>query len=233
MIEYHLKRSTKRKRIAIEVKQGKVLVKAPFFVETTYIEQLLSNKRHWLESTIALQREKQIESNCIQDNGQLWFLGQLYSIKFEFKKENYVVVDPNQKIITLSLRQHWQFKDLDLINKKAKFEFESFYKAKAEKLIEEKVSHFSQLMNLFPKGLKVRQYKARWGSCNNKRFLQFNYLIAMLPDDVIDYIVIHELAHLQHFNHSREFWFLVAKYNPQYQDIKRWLKEHQHCFMWS
>ena len=74
--------------------------------------------------------------------------------------------------------------------------------------------------------ITVRDQKTRWGSCSSTGTLSFNYRLMFAPPRVLDYVVIHELCHLTHMNHSREFWNLVASVMPEYKIHRNWLKEH-------
>lgn len=80
-------------------------------------------------------------------------------------------------------------------------------------------------------GFRVKDYKARWGSCYPDGRLQFNWRLVMMPKPVIDYVIIHELCHLIHMNHSKAFWAEVVKYCPDYSQHKQWLKKEGHFLM--
>ena len=86
---------------------------------------------------------------------------------------------------------------------------------------------------LTPSKIKIRQYKARWGSCNSRKEVSLNYLLMMAPLWVIDYVIIHELCHLVHMNHSSQFWALVKLHCPDYNTAKQWLITHQKDLHWS
>ena len=74
--------------------------------------------------------------------------------------------------------------------------------------------------------ITIRNQRTRWGSCSSKGNLNFNYRLAYMPPAVLDYVVVHELAHLRHMDHSKEFWALVGVYLPDYKERRKWLKEH-------
>ena len=73
--------------------------------------------------------------------------------------------------------------------------------------------------------ITVRNQKTRWGSCSEKGNLNFNYLLYFLPEELLDYVVVHELAHRRHMNHSGEFWAEVGKYFPEYKECRKKLKK--------
>ncbi len=82
-------------------------------------------------------------------------------------------------------------------------------------------------MGITPRKVFVRNQKTRWGSASSLGNVSFNWRVAGLPEAIQDYIVIHELAHLQEMNHSAAFWSVVATYSPDYRLHRRWLRQHQ------
>ncbi len=98
------------------------------------------------------------------------------------------------------------------------------YKEVAQKLAEAKVTKFNKIYKFKFNKINVKNQKTRWGSCSRKGNLNFNYKIALLPERLAEYIVVHELCHLGEFNHSYKFWNLVAKTIPGYLEIKEDLK---------
>ncbi|MBX3020747.1 MAG: M48 family metallopeptidase [Bdellovibrionales bacterium] len=102
-----------------------------------------------------------------------------------------------------------------------------FYKKQARLHLAERVKLFSEKMNLFPKQVSVRGQITRWGSCSARGEISLNMKLMCAPEAVIDYVVIHELAHIQHLNHSPRFWNLVGQHFPGYGEAKAWLKSNQ------
>lgn len=100
-------------------------------------------------------------------------------------------------------------------------------KAKALAFIQERLAHFNTKYGYKWNIITIRQQKSRWGSCSKKRNLNFNYKIALLPEYLADYIVVHELCHLGEFNHSDRFWTLVARTIPDYRERRRELRSKQ------
>ncbi len=92
-------------------------------------------------------------------------------------------------------------------------------KAKAKTHINARVEHFKALMNLEPTSVKITSAKTIWGSCNDKNGLNFSYRNMLLPEDVIDYEVVHELAHIIEKNHTDEFYAIIEKYLPNYKEL--------------
>lgn len=99
-----------------------------------------------------------------------------------------------------------------------------FYKNEIQKYIPKLVEEYSKQMKLYPTKISYRKNRRTWGSCNYKNELNFNILLMKYPIFIMEYIVIHELAHIKHKNHSKNFWALVEKYSPKYKEIEKIFK---------
>ena len=97
-----------------------------------------------------------------------------------------------------------------------------------EDVLLDRVDIWSEQMNLMPKKIRFNQAKTKWGSCNSNKTLTFNRSLLKAPLTIIDYVVIHELAHLKYMNHSKHFWSLVGEFYPDYKFARQWLKTHGH-----
>ncbi|MCT7576229.1 M48 family metallopeptidase [Aliarcobacter butzleri] len=101
---------------------------------------------------------------------------------------------------------------------------DKFYKNEIEKILPNIVETFSKKMDLYPTSISYRKNKRTWGSCNFKNGLNFNILLMKFPLEIMQYVVIHELSHIKHKNHSKNFWSLVEKYCPNYKQIEKEFK---------
>lgn len=100
------------------------------------------------------------------------------------------------------------------------------YKKTATQLVEQKLEHWNRVYGFKYNRVSIRDHKTQWGSCSRKGNLNFNYKILFLPDEMADYIVVHELCHLKEMNHSARFWKLVAKVIPNHIEIRRSLRKY-------
>ncbi len=100
-------------------------------------------------------------------------------------------------------------------------EIDSFYHQKTVEVIQPLIESWSQKMQLFPTYVGYRKNKSRWGSCNGNNRLSFNTNLAKMHHDFIEYVVVHELAHIKHKNHSKNFWQHVEKFLPNYKNRKK------------
>ena len=97
---------------------------------------------------------------------------------------------------------------------------------RAKRIIPQRVRYYADLMGVTYERITIRKQKSRWGSCSSKGNLNFNCLLMKTPEEIIDYVVVHELCHLKEMNHSDRFWAEVEKVLPDYRDRRRWLKDH-------
>lgn len=97
---------------------------------------------------------------------------------------------------------------------------------KALSVIPDKVKYYAEIMGVTYGRITIRNQKTRWGSCSSKENLNFNCLLMLMPDKVLDYVVVHELCHLKQMNHSKKFWKEVERYMPDYKNYKKWLNEN-------
>lgn len=97
---------------------------------------------------------------------------------------------------------------------------------KARPMIEERAAHYAQIMGVSYHRITIRAQRTRWGSCSSKGNLNFNCLLALVPNEVLDYVVVHELCHLKEMNHSDRFWAQLQSILLDYIERKRWLDEY-------
>ncbi len=109
-------------------------------------------------------------------------------------------------------------------------QLEALY-AQARELLPRRVAHYAALIGVSYGRITIRAQRTRWGSCSSKGNLNFNCLLALCPEEVVDYIVIHELCHRKELNHSGAFWALVEQFCPDYQVQKQWLNQNGPALM--
>jgi predicted metal-dependent hydrolase len=106
-------------------------------------------------------------------------------------------------------------------------EIRLFYKRESVRELEARVKHWACEMKLVPQKVGYREQKTRWGSCSSRGHIQLNWRLIVFSPELMDYVIVHELAHLQHMDHSQNFWNLVARYSPHYKTLKEELKRKQ------
>lgn len=99
-------------------------------------------------------------------------------------------------------------------------------KKKARSMISERCRFFAEQMGVTYGTISIREQKTRWGSCSSRGNLNFNWKLALMPEEILDYVVVHELAHRVEMNHSPAFWAIVGRVLPDYKERRAWLKEY-------
>lgn len=134
-------------------------------------------------------------------------------------------------------QQDWILKKVDQVKKRADARtkikvpsVDALSDAEIQKIkdkIADRVKYYCAVMQVTVGCITIRNQKTRWGSCSSAGNVNFNYQLYYLPDELLDYVVVHELAHRRHMNHSKEFWSEVARYCPDYRARRKQLKEYQ------
>ena len=239
MIDYQVLRS-RRKTLSLQVKYGQVFVRAPLYLDNQSISSFIQKKDAWLKAKITEQNQTANLCCDFTQGAKLFLFGQLVTLSIIFthsviKADVYLtsLIDNQQDlVVAFPLRYQQKLADESQLIAAVKKRIEHYLKDQAQKIIQPKVDYYAKLTQLTPTAIKIRQYRARWGSCNNRGELSFNYLLMMLPMQVIDYVIVHELCHLRHLNHSKHFWQLVAQYFPDYNEAKNWIKRNQSALHW-
>ena len=119
---------------------------------------------------------------------------------------------------------HYKTLGYKLFLKNSKSDFKK-HKQEAQKYVEEKVQLFNQFYKFKYNSITIKNQKTRWGSCSKRGNLNFNYNTYLLPENLADYIVVHEICHLSEFNHGKKFWDLVSQCIPDYKELRSELKK--------
>lgn len=223
-IEYSIVRS-RRKTIGIRVsREDGVVVSAPLKLSSEYIEGVVVKKAAWI-----LQTLKKIEASKRQEkqyvNGETFlFLGKKYCLEIihECSKKQYSVFIDGDKLC-VCLPSSINAGEQPPIVRKA---LAGWYIDRASNLINERIGLYSDKMNVKPSKVVLKSQKTLWGSCTGKNAVNINWKIVMAPLEIVDYLVVHELAHIKVKNHSKAYWDVVKSIIPDFRERRKWLKEN-------
>jgi predicted metal-dependent hydrolase len=211
-IQYTLQRNTRSRNIRIRiVGKGEVVVSAPPRAPEWQIRRFVEEQREWILKNVAKVKSR----SSIVGADQLQLFGKIYDKEIDMVGTKIgVVVKGSTAFIT------------PVTNSKASIEkaVVSFLKTTAEKYIRPRTQQLGKKMQTTFGRVTLREQQTRWGSCSSEGNLNFNWRLVHHPPAVIDYVIIHELAHRTHMDHSPAFWELVAKYDPEYMKHRGWLK---------
>ncbi|MDR3363807.1 MAG: M48 family metallopeptidase [Clostridiales Family XIII bacterium] len=221
MIEYKLVRSN-RKTIALHITAKGLEVRAPLFMPAREIERFVKSKENWIDKHLdgAAQNSNPAGRFLPGYGDEVSFRGRKCRIVgspgMGVSKPGYVKgrYEDGMLLITEGLEQ-------DSI----RFVLSCILKREAGKHIPQRVRHCAALMGLRPDGVKITSAFGRWGSCSAKKRLNFAWMLMMADDETIDSVVIHELSHMIHMNHSPDFYKTVRAYCPAYDAQRKKLKE--------
>ncbi|HLR35929.1 MAG TPA: SprT family zinc-dependent metalloprotease [Tissierellales bacterium] len=216
-VEY---RDRKTLEIGIEPPDN-IRVRAPKYLTDKEVLKIVKSKGKWItQKLFELKDVEYIKREKEYVNGESFmYLGRNYSLEII---ENSDINKPKVKLYQSKFYIETNTKD----ESKLKEAMELWYREKTLEKIMEKIEYFQPYFNVEPNSIKVKEQKKRWGSCNSNRDLMFNWRCSMAPSNVLDYIVVHEMCHMVHLNHSKNFWALVESIIPDYRKRKEWLKNH-------
>lgn len=205
----------KKKSISISIDvEGNVKVSVPNNTSKDTIERVIKSKSEWISRKIKeINSREELEANTIM------YLGKKYSIEIieqPFLKRNFVAFFYDKFVVNVIAKEN------------AMKVLEEYLKRETLRIVEEKVMRYKVLFNIIPKEIKVKKLKSRWGSCSYDNVLVFNSKLIMFRNEAIDYVVIHELCHMIHKNHSKDYWALVKNIMPNYEEEHKYLRENSH-----
>lgn len=216
-----VRRNARRKRLSLEVSQEGVSARAPMKMRLSTIVEFVETKQAWLQTHInALPQPKppvRFETGELVD-----VFGDSLELRVMAGQSGKPIVDHGK--LLLPVKQSHLDLEVTVKNKLI-----NWYKKLALQTLEDSIEHFAPLMEVPANkrlSINVRDYKRRWGSCDQKGDLSFNWRIAQAPLAVFDYVVVHELAHCHEFNHSKRFWSIVAQHMPDWKEQQHWLSQH-------
>ncbi|MCR4322567.1 MAG: M48 family metallopeptidase [Candidatus Azambacteria bacterium] len=205
---------SKRRTIALVVSaDATLIVRAPMRVSVSYINDLVEKKRAWV-----LAKQKQVAHRNTLIPHKKFVNGE----EFLYLGEHHPLKIGECRAITATDHLYFPEKYIP----RARVKMIEWYKKKARDIITERVEHYSAMTEWKFTSIAITGAQKRWGSCGPKGALHFSWRLVMAPRDIIDYVVVHELAHIPERNHSAQFWNKVGMVLPDYAERKRWLREH-------
>ncbi len=209
----HLRKPELKNSYISVKKNGEIVLKTPK-VSDDFIQRLLLQRESWIRKQ--LQKVSSLQTLSVVLEDEILLFGEVFSIDVDEAKE---------------LRELLQ--KVKISNKESVIRcYEKFYKNYALSYITQRAAHFAQVMQLHYSDLKFKKMRSRWGSCSSKGVITFNTELIKLDKKLIDFIVVHELAHLKHMNHSKEFHALVHSYIHDTKTLNQKLKTlHNYKFI--
>jgi len=215
VIPYTLIRKPRLKHLYLRVKEGELIVTANTKVSLDTIEQFIASKHTWIQKQQHAAKQKVFLTD---PHATIYFLGESYPVK------QIIDSDRNREEMTIEENYCCFYLKQPPTEEELKSLRDHYYQKLCPKIITPIVQKYADRMQLYPQKIGYRHNRSRWGSCSHHNHLSLNTRLIMLPLPVITYVVIHELAHIRHKNHSPDFWRLVEAFSPDYKALRRKLR---------
>lgn len=214
---------THRRSLCITVtKDGSLVVHAPMRLNMNDIIKYISEKEKWIVSKQQeIERKLNINKDVL-DYNKILFFGKKYDInkvnglkKVELTDEAMLVPNTDSETILYKIKK--------------------WYILEANKILKQRLEYFADIMQIDYSGVSICNSKTRWGSCDNYKNIKLNFRLLMLPHKAIDFVLIHELAHILEFNHSKDFYKIISTILPSYKVQQKVLKDFDYTltlFRW-
>ena len=220
-VSYLLKQSRRIRGIRLEIRPDTGLtVVVPGRFSQSQVDDILQKKARWILRHLPEHKPVQIPLFSKEvDHGE--------KVSYMGRKLELAVQNNGGKSCTVELSGNRLLVKLDGRRRSIASILEKWYRARAEMVFTQKADSYKELMGLSYSKILIRGQKTRWGSCSHNGRLSLNWKLLLAPEPVIDYVIIHELAHLRHMNHSGRFWDYVARFCPDWKKHRKWLSTHE------
>jgi predicted metal-dependent hydrolase len=211
---------SKRKSVALIVESdGRLIVRAPQHLSLAQIQSLVDSKAAWVQQKRA--QIKDVRARNATPTPRRYVAGEAFS----FLGEQYplAIVPGERPRLSLS---GGKFLLTQAALPQAEQIFTAWYREQARRICSQHAAELARKMGLSFARIRISSARTRWGSCSSRGTLSFTWRLVLAPIEIVDYVVVHELAHLREPNHSPRFWAIVEKFMPDYKRRRDWLKKN-------
>jgi len=219
-IPYKIVRRNRKKTVQLVVASDNSLtVYAPRFLAERRIDEIVRIKSGWIEKRFEFNRGRKIKP--LTDGQTISIAGRSFILKI--CRGNSAPVTTARKLLVFVPEKVAD----ENVEKHLLRSLETWGIEQAKSILPGRVEHYAKMINRRPGKITVKKIRSRWGSCSSVGNLNFNWRIVLAPVEIIDYVVVHELCHMIHLNHSRQYWETVESFLPDYKKRRLWLKENE------
>ncbi len=206
----------------------KIEIVSPLRLSIRKIHAFVVLKQDWVLSAIKqVEAKKKSINNIVRidcfDGESLLFRGEKHKITFNSSALDEIKIEFNNQKLTIDLPSHL-IKDTN--NSQVRLAIKNWLKKQALMIANGYVVLHVSKFNLYPRVVRIKTQKSRWGSCGIHDDINLNWLLIFAPAEVMEYVLVHELCHIKERNHSAQFWGLVEAHLPDYKKHRNWLKEN-------
>lgn len=202
----------------IQIKDGNVIVKAPIYASLDYIQNIVHNKIKWINNKLQEQSAK--VKNTYHDGNTIKVLGKPYILKIMYSDQKRSQIYQDNKYVYCKLSNSVN-NEQEIVKKL----IDKYYKHIATQEVPPAMEDLQNRTGLSPAECNIKNLKATWGICSSKKKISINQNLMAYSRHAIEYVCLHEICHLKHMNHSKEFWKMVEHYMPDYKLAKKELKD--------
>lgn len=216
-MDYKIKRSSRSLSLRISINaKAEVVVSAPKFMPEFIIRKFVEGQKTWIENNLVKIKKNQVTIK----NNELYIFDKKYQMIINDRADRIGIFVRGEKIFVNNLSKKSPTKITQQI--------EEFLKKTAAKYIATRTQVLAKQMGITYQRISLRQQSSRWGSCSSRGNLNFNWRLVHYPPAIIDYVIIHELAHRLEMNHSKKFWGIIQKHDSEYLIHKGQLRKKRY-----
>ena len=205
----------KVKNFYISIQNGEVVIKAPWYVTSSQIQDVVESKRKWIMEKLEEYQKSPRKAKEYLDGEKFQILGEEYSLNIYYKDINNAILNvENGKIVIILPLRYAEEDNTEQIKKM----IDKMYYMVAEREVEAAMEKTRKMVGLAPEEYRIKKTKSVWGSCSSNRKITINQNLMMYSRKAVEYVVLHEVCHLKYMNHSKKFWEMVEKYMPDYKE---------------
>jgi len=229
LVEYEVRTKARCKNLRFTVTaKGDLVVTVPSNFPLTQLEEVIAGKSHWIIKQIQKAKDR-CDFHTARElvtGESLPCLGINYGLGIQENNLDKISVWlANNNTLTVSVPA---FLTGDARKQEIIKLLELWYARQARNIFPDRVAEINRNFGFVYNRITIRSQQTRWGSCSNLNNLNFNWRLLLAPPEILDYVIIHELAHLRELNHSGEFWRLVESRCPYFREAKKWLRDNGH-----
>lgn len=220
-------KTDRKKSASIQLKDGRVRVRAPRSLSDKRINDLIKKRTPWIKEKLKeYSKRPQVVTKKYEDGEIFSYLDKNYELKIIESDKEAIKLKNGFFIVSICKEGFGK-------NIKVQKLLTNWYRNHAHKYLQERTEKFANIIGVSPSSISIKNYKSRWGSCSINGAIDYNWKIIQAPKKVIDYVVVHELCHLIEHNHSPKYWSYVEKFMPNWKESRNWLKENSDILRYS
>lgn len=219
-VDYVLVRRRGRRGVGLKVDAAGLTVSAPLSIPVARIEKMVSESESWVLGKLAVWRERQVPVQRWEEGATVPWLGEPLALRLVPARRAGAQASGGSLVVGVAVPGDEAIRRTVV----------AWYRRSALAHLAHRAFVFSRLAGLAPPRVMISSARSRWGSCNSRREVRLSWRLAKARPALVDYVVCHELAHLRHMNHSREFWAEVERLCPDYRSLREELEANDHLY---